>query len=580
MNRIGPNPESKKKNSYNLRIFFLLSCLALVIALIATRLFSLQVASHGYYQELAASQHGKDTTIKAARGDIFLSSFSGAPLLVATTVAKNMVYAVPKEIADKENAAAKLAGFLDLSRAEILGKISGTSSFASLKKDLNDSESKHIKALKLAGIYFQPQDTRLYPERNLARQVLGFLGFKGDARVGQYGIEGKFETELAGTEGSLGAETDAAGRVINVASRDFVPARDGDDFYLTIDPAIQFRAQEVIGKSVMQHGADSGSVVIMNPKTGAILAMANYPDFDPNNYGKVKDLGFFSNIAVSGAYEPGSVFKAITMAAAINEGKVTPDTTYEDLGMVTVDDKQIKNSDGKAHGIQNMIQALGESLNTGLVFVQQQIGNDKFKEYVQRFGFVKPTSVELPSQPAGNLENLNKRGDVFFATASFGQGLTVTPIQLLQAYTVFANGGKLIQPYIVDKIVHADGSEEKPRPGKPVEVIDSKTSSTISAMLVDVVENGHGKQAGVKGYYIAGKTGTAQVASTTSAGYDKDRNIGTFVGFGPVENPEFLMIVRIDNPRDVKFAESTAAPAFGEIAQFILNYLKVQPSRQ
>jgi len=580
MNRIGPNPESKTKNSYNLRIFFLLSCLTLVIALIATRLFSLQVASHGYYQELAASQHGKDTTIKAARGDIFLSSFSGAPLLVATTVAKNMVYAVPKEIADKENTAAKLAGFLDLSRAEILGKISGTSSFASLKKDLNDSESKQIKALKLAGIYFQPQDTRLYPERNLASQVLGFLGFKGDARVGQYGIEGKFETELAGTEGSLGAETDAAGRVINVASRDFVPARDGDDFYLTIDPAIQFRAQEVIGKSVMQHGADSGSVVIMNPKTGAILAMANYPDFDPNNYGKVKDLGFFSNIAVSGAYEPGSVFKAITMAAAINEGKVTPDTTYEDLGVVTVDDKQIKNSDGKAHGIQNMIQALGESLNTGLVFVQQQIGNDKFKEYVQRFGFGKPTSVELPSQPAGNLENLNKRGDVFFATASFGQGLTVTPIQLLQAYTAFANGGKLIQPYIIDRIVHADGREDKPRPGKPVEVIDSKTSSTISAMLVDVVENGHGKQAGVKGYYIAGKTGTAQVASTTSAGYDKDRNIGSFVGFGPVENPEFLMIVRIDNPRDVKFAESTAAPAFGEIAQFILNYMKVQPSRQ
>src|SRR3989344_369740 len=209
MNRIGVNPEPKTKNSYNLRIFFLLSFLTAFILLITLRLFSLQIGSHKYYQALAANQHGTDTTIKPGRGDIFLSSFSGAPLLVATTVAKNMVYAVPKEITDKENTAARLAGFLNLSRQEILDKVSGTSSFASLKRDLSDTESKQIKALNLTGIYFQPQDTRLYPEKNLASQVLGFFGFKGDERVGQYGIEGKFEPELAGVEGSLGAETDA-----------------------------------------------------------------------------------------------------------------------------------------------------------------------------------------------------------------------------------------------------------------------------------------------------------------------------------------------------------------------------------
>lgn len=579
MNRIGLNNEPPAKNSYNLRIFLLLSGLLLFILMIAFRLFTLQVAKGGYYKELAAEQHGTDTTITARRGDIYLSSFSGGPLLVATTVAKNMVYAVPKEITDKEGTAAKLAGYLDMPRKDLEDKISGSSSFASLKKDLSDTEVKQVKALKLDGIYFQAQDTRLYPEKNLASQVLGFLGFKDDKRVGQYGIEGKFESQLAGSEGSLGAETDAAGRVINVSSRNFVPAKNGDDIYLTIDPAIQFKAQEVISAAVPKHGAESGSVIIMNPKTGSILAMANYPDFDPNNYGKVKDLSVFSNTGVAGAYEPGSVFKAITMAAAINEGKITPDTTYEDLGEVTVDDKKIKNSDNKAHGVQNMIQVLGESLNTGLVFVQQQIGNEKFREYVKRFGFGQQTSIELGGQAAGDLGNLNKRGDVFFATASFGQGITTTPIQLLQSYTAFANGGKMVEPHIVDRIVHADGSETKPERKKPVEVIDSKTASTISAMLVEVVENGHGKQAGVKGYYIAGKTGTAQVASATHAGYDANKTIGSFIGFGPVDDPEFLMIVRIDHPKDVKFAESTAAPAFGEIAQYILNYLKVAPSR-
>lgn len=541
-------------------------------------MFSLQVSSHGYYKEVASAQHGYDTEISSDRGDIYLSSFSGSPMLVATMAAENMVYASPKEVVDKEAAAVQLSIVLDMNKDELLGKLSGSSNFASIKKDVTDEEAKQIKALKIPGVYFQPQDSRLYPEKNLASQVLGFLGFKGDDRVGQYGIEGKFQDVLAGTPGSLGAETDAAGRIINVASRDFVPATHGADIYLTIDPAIQFKAQEVIAESVQKHGAESGSVVVLDPKTGATLAMANYPDFDPNAYGKVKDLGVFMNTAVSGAYEPGSVFKPITMAAALNEGKISPDMTYEDLGVVKVDDREIKNSDGKANGVQTMVEVLQKSLNTGMVFVEQQLGNERFKEYVKRFGFGKTTGIELPNQPTGNLENLDRRGDVFFATASYGQGLTATPVQLVQAYTAFANGGKMMSPYIIDQIVHSDGREEVPERPQSQQVIDAKTAATISAMMVEVVENGHGKQAGVPGYYIAGKTGTAQVAGSGGR-YSTDKSIGSFVGFGPVDNPKFLMIVRIDNPRDVKFAESTAAPAFGEIARFILNYMKVPPTR-
>jgi stage V sporulation protein D (sporulation-specific penicillin-binding protein) len=578
MNRFAPNNDSIPKNSYNLRIFLLLGFLVVFIVLITIKLFGLQISSHAHYKAVASAQHGLNAKLLPNRGDIYLSSFSGSPMLVATMASQNMIYAVPKELADKELVAGQLAGLLDVPKEEILSKFSGSQNFAPLKTDLNDVDVRKIRSLEIKGVYFQPQNTRLYPEKNLASQILGFLGFKGHDRVGQYGIEGGFESVLAGTPGRLGGEKDAAGRAINLSSRDFVPAQHGSDIYLTVDPAIQFKAQEVISSAVRRHEADSGSVIVADPRTGAVLAMANFPDFDPNNYGKVSDLSVFSNTGVTGAYEPGSVFKPVTMAAALNEGKILPDTTYEDMGVVKVDDKEMRNSDGKANGVQTMIQVLQQSLNTGMVFVQQQLGNEKFRDYVRKFGFGTPTNIELPSQPGGNLDNLNRRGDVFFATASFGQGLTVTPIQLIQAYTAFANGGKMVAPYIVDRIVHSNGTVEKPTRPETVQVISSKTASTISAMMVDVVENGHGKQAGVSGYYIAGKTGTAQVAGSRG-GYDKDKTIGSFVGYGPVDDPKFLMIVRIDNPKGVKFAESTAAPAFGEIAQYILNYLKVEPSR-
>ncbi len=214
-----------------------------------------------------------------------------------------------------------------------------------------------------------------------------------------------------------------------------------------------------------------------------------------------------------------------------------------------------------------------------LKLAEQQFGNDVFKKYVDKFGFGKPIDFELPCQSSGNLKNLDKKGNVFFATASFGQGITVSPLQMVQAYSAIANEGKMVKPYVIKKIVHPDGSEDVTKPADAVDVIDAKTASTISAMLVDVVENGHGKKAAVKGYYIGGKTGTAQVPFPDKVGYDPNKNIGSFIGFGPVDNPQFLMLVRIDNPKDVKFAESTAAPAFGEIASFILNYLQIPPSR-
>ncbi|MGE5392864.1 MAG: peptidoglycan D,D-transpeptidase FtsI family protein [Candidatus Saccharibacteria bacterium] len=561
----------------------LLSIITIFIALIILRLFTLQVISHGYYERLASNQHEFEQVILPKRGDIYLqpTAKDSQPLLVATNVTKNLVYVNPKEIENPGNTAAKLSKTLEMPEAEILDKLAATGkNYVPLKKQLSDETSDQIQQMKLPGVYLEPEDIRLYPEGNLASQVLGFVGYRGDQRVGQYGIEGRYEQQLSGSKGIMGSESDVAGRWITFASRNFTPAQDGDTLYLTLDPAIQFKAQEVLKKTVQEHGAENGSVIVVNPKTGAILAMANYPDFNPNEYGKAENVSQFANNAVSIDYEPGSVFKAITMAAALNEGRITPDTTYEDTGQVEIDGHTIKNSDPKPNGIQNMKDVLDKSLNTGLVFVEQQLGHTAFQDYVQKFGFGKDTGIELPGESAGDIKNLDRKGDVFFATASFGQGITVTPLQMVQAYTAIANGGKMMQPYIVETVKHADGVEEPHRPKELGKVIDSKTAATLSAMLVDVVENGHGKRAAVKGYFIAGKTGTAQVAYKDRQGYDPNRNIGSFVGFGPVDNPQFLAIVKIDSPRDVKFAESTAAPAFGEIASFILNYLQIPPTRQ
>jgi len=576
-----PAKPNGQNNSYTLRIFLLMVVICGMIFLILYRMFSLQVVNYKHYRALAANQHEFERTILPTRGEIYMTSVrTQEPVLVATNISKQLVFAVPKEIKDVARASTKLAEILNMDINVVLQKLTTeNSSYVPLKKQLTDEEVNKIKDLGLPGVHMEAETVRYYPENNLGSQILGFVGYRGVQRVGQYGIEGNYEQELAGSTGVMGLEKDLAGRWITVAARNLIPASNGDSIYLTIDSAIQYRAQEVIKRSVVEHGAERGSVVVLNPKTGAVLAMANYPDFNPNEYNKVEDPAAFANSALSLDYEPGSVFKPLTMAAAINEGKVRPDSTYEDTGVVEMDDFKIKNSDGKAYGIQTMNDVLEKSLNTGMVFAEKELGHSQFKKYVEHLGFGQKTKIELPGEVLGNLDNLQKKGDIFFATAAFGQGITATPIQVIASYTALANGGKLMQPYVVDRIKRADGSEEVTEPKRVAEVFSSRTAAQVTAMLVNVVENGHGKRAAVPGYFIAGKTGTAQVAYTDRTGYDPSKSIGSFVGYGPVDDPAFLMLVRVDNPKDVKFAESTAAPAFGEIASFILNYLQVPPTR-
>ncbi len=555
---------------------FLLVCFTVLVS----RLFYLQVVRGAAARARAEDQHSIYQKLFPSRGEIkIVDRLSGDAADVATDIKSYLVYAVPQEIVNPADAAAKLSPVIAMDSKDVLVKLTNTEKkYVPIKKQLTDEQQQKIKDLNLPGIYFDSEDTRFYPEKNLLSQVLGFVGYNKDSKkVGLYGLERAFESQLAGTPGLLEEEKDTNGAWIFGSKRSFVPARDGDNLILTVDKTIQFKAQQVLKDSVVAHGADSGCVIVANPKTGAILAMAGYPDFDPNEYNKATDPKVFNNECTTGNYEPGSTFKSVTMAAAVDAGKVTPDTTYNDTGVVEeVDGTKIQNSDHKAHGIRTMTQVLEESLNTGAIFSKNQIGNPEFYKAIQRFGFGRKTGIEV-AETSGNLDNLRANIAVNYDTASFGQGFMVTPIQMLQAYGALANEGKMMKPYIVQSRITPEGKTYATQPEVVGQVISAKTANILSAMLVSVVENGHGKKAGVSGYYIGGKTGTAQVSK--DGRYVTDDNIGSFIGYGPIDDPQFVMLVRIDHPRDVSFAESTAAPAWGELAQFILSYYHIAPTR-
>ena len=572
----------KTNDELGKRILVFQIFLCLFAALIIARLFVLSVVQHNYFEVLAENQHTFFQKLTPARGDIFVQDKkTGKPYPVATNTAKYIIYAVPKEITDAEVVGAKLEEILGLSKEETKAKISDLSrGYVSLMKNVPEEKVEAIKSSKLDGIHQDEETSRYYPAGEFLSQVLGFVGYtdEGTEKIGLYGLERYFQEELSGTPGSIEAEADRRGNWITGGKRDFTPPVDGVDLELTIERSIQFKAETVLKDSVEKHGAESGNVIIADPRSGAILAMANYPSFNPNEYNKVKNPAVYQNLAALDNYEPGSTMKTITMAAGLDTEVVNPTSTFNDTGLVEIDGYKIQNSDLKAHGTVPMTYIIRESLNTGAIYVQQKVGNERFRDYLKDFGFGTETKIELP-EGVGNLTNLNnKRADINFYTASFGQGITVTPLQMLQSYIAIANNGKMMQPYIVQSKKFPSGKEEVTEPKVVREVISPRTSSYVAAMLVDNVENGHGKRAGVAGYYIGGKTGTAQIAS--GGKYLANANIGSFVGYGPIEDPKFVMIVNIVKPKGVQFAESTAAPAFGEIAEFILNYLEVAPTRK
>ncbi len=390
---------------------------------------------------------------------------------------------------------------------------------------------------------------RVYSKGPFASQVLGFVGFQGIDRVGQYGVEGYHDDALL----------------------------DGD-IVLTIDPNIQSYVESRLNEVLRKYSSEGGTAIVQDPKTGAILAMASSPSFDPNHYSDYS-LERYLNSNVQKQFEPGSSFKAITMAAALDTGSVTPDTTYTDTGVLEVGGYKIRNYNDESNGVQTMRQVLDKSLNTGAAFAQRRTGNDKFLNYVVGFGFSQKTGIDLAGEISGNISNLYQNRQVNFSTASFGQGIAVTPLQLINAYSAIANGGKLMRPYVVKEIVYADGTRKQTLPKIIGTPIREQTAGTLTAMLVDVVDHGF-DQGRVSGYDVAGKTGTAQIPDKVNGGYLEDNQyIHDFVGFAPAYAPRFVILLKMVRPQGIKFASRSLSPVFSDIAEYLLRYFKIPPTR-
>jgi cell division protein FtsI/penicillin-binding protein 2 len=561
-----------KKESWRKRIQILTVISLLLVLALGYRLFQKQILEHGNYLVLADQQYMIKEDVPANRGKIYFSDMYPA----ATNNRLYQVLVTPIQVQDKQDAADKLAGILGLSSSDIFNDINNDKYYIPpLKNHLSEADGQKIADLKLQGVLVAPESVRVYPEGQLASQVLGFVDASGD---GHYGIEGYYNDQLKGIGGEIYGQKDTQGQIFDVNSQ--INARNGSDYVLTLDHEIQFKAEEILQDAVTKYQADSGSLIVMDPKTGAVLAMANAPTYDPNNFNKVPtdQQQVFNDAAVSDTWEPGSVFKPLIMAAAINDGKVTPDTENVFGESVTVNGYKIETALKKAYGKENMAQVLQNSDNVAMVWVANLLGKDTMYKYLQDFGFGNKSGIELDNEAAGKLDNVKTWSDAELATISFGQGITATPLQVLAATSAIANQGKLMQSYIVDKTIDYSGKEDVTQPKVVGQVITADTAQKVTDMMVSVVESSEGNKAAVPGYKIAGKTGTAQVAQP-GGGYYTDRHVGSFVGFAPADDPKFAILVKLDNPKNVDWAESSAAPTFSEMAAWLFNYYGIAPTQ-
>jgi cell division protein FtsI/penicillin-binding protein 2 len=540
----------------------------------ATLLLSLRV---GYWQTIgraallegATNQLQSDLVVEAQRGVI--RDRSGRVL--ATTVDLRSLYAIPKRIPDHAEAAAKLAPILATPAATIRSALGGGAEWLYLKRRLPEPAARAVEALAIPGLGFEPEPKRMYPNDALAAQVLGFVN---DESVGQYGIEGAYDKLLRGVPGRLTVERDPKDRELAVGLRTAVPPRNGADLVLTIDLEMQTAAESALRRAVEKDKVPSGSITLVDPRDGAILALASWPTFDPARVA-VANPEALRNRAVSWAFEPGSTMKAMTIAAGIDKNVVTPTTTYEDRGCTVIGGRRLCNAQGKSYGTTTVTQILERSANAGAVFVASKLGQDPLYQYLRAFGFGTPTGIDLSAEAAGSVRPLAEWYPVDVGTVAYGQGIAVTPLQLAMAYAAIANGGTLYKPYVVAATRDADG-EHRTAPVAVRSPISPETADTLRAMLVSTVDRGISGGAKVAGYSVAGKTGTAQIPSEDGR-YVDDAYISSFAGFAPANDPRFVAVIVLERPQSKLLGTVTAMSAFHDLAVDVLRSARVQPDR-
>jgi cell division protein FtsI/penicillin-binding protein 2 len=553
-----------------LRLLFALFAVASLV--LAGRLAYWQTFGRAELLARATDQVRSDLVVAAHRGVI--RDRSGA--ILATTVELRSLYALPSRIAppDRPRVAQELGILLGRDAAPILASLESRAEWLYVQRWLPEDTANAIAALREGGLGFQNEPKRLYPNDAIGAAVLGFVNDNGD---GVNGIEGYYDAVLRGTDGRLVVERDPANRDLAVGLREAIAPRNGADLTLTIDLVAQTAAERELGAAMKKEHAASGSVLVVDPADGSIRALASAPTYDPAAV-RIADPEALRDRAIAWPYEPGSTMKAMTIAAALNEHLVRPTDSYNDVGYTIVGGRRLNNALGKAYGPTTVTQILERSLNAGAAWVGQKLGAQRLSDYFQRFGFGRPTGIDLAGEVSGTLRPLAEWYPVDVGTASFGQGVSVSPLQLAMAYAAIANGGTLYRPYVVASRRDADG-EHRTAPVAVSTVVTTDTAATLRSMLLSTVDNGIAHNATLAGFSVAGKTGTSQIAGPDGS-YVDDLYVSSFAGFFPADDPKYVVLVVLEKPDSRLLGTLTATDVFKGVAQDILRYARIQPDRR
>ncbi|MEK9176126.1 MAG: penicillin-binding protein 2 [Patescibacteria group bacterium] len=556
-----------------MRYRIVLGFFTFVFAVIVLRLFYWQVVKAEELSKLGQIQYGTSIKIEPVRGEIETSD--GFPI-VANKISY-LLFVNPKEVKDKVNTAKFLAENLEIDRNFLENQISQDLFWVPVKSGIGPDLKKQIEAKNILGVGFEQQFERFYPEASMAANLLGFVG-KDEAgnSKGYSGVEGYYDRLLRGKTGAAIQIHDALGRpILARANGDDSFGTDGKSLILNVDRSVQFLAEKKLKEGIEKYGARGGMVGIMDPKTGNVLAMATYPSFDPKKYQDYTD-DLYKNAFISDLYEPGSTFKPLIMSAAFNEKLLTPQSRCPRCsGPVSVGGYELHTWNDKYYPNTTMLDVIEHSDNTGMIYAAQKLGLAKMVNYLDKYGIGKITGIDLEGETAPLIKPKNEWYAVDLATTGFGQGINVTPVELLTAFSSIANDGIMMEPHVVGKVLDENGKISTIKPKELGRPLSSATSKVMTEVLVNAVEKGEAKFAKIKGYRVAGKTGTASIP--VAGHYDPNQTIASFIGFAPASDPKFVMIVIVDRPTSSIYGAETAAPIFFGIAQGLFTYYGISP---
>lgn len=557
----------------NWRYRFVLFFFVFLFSLIISRLFYWQVVRAQELAELGQAQYGKQVTEIAERGEI--KTADGFP--IAANKLSYLVYANPKVVKDKESVSEELAPLLGEESASISALLSKDKFWIALKPRVDNKAKEAIEKRKFPGVGFEEHALRYYPEGSMAAQLLGFVAKDDNGKPkGYFGLEGFYDRQLRGKDGVATVINDASGQPILAKMTRGSGKIDGRALTLNIDRTVQYLLDRDLKEGIYQYGAAGGMAAIMDPKTGGIIAMSSFPTFDPRSYQDYTDKEY-RNPLITDTYEPGSTFKPLIMSSAIDAGLVTPETKCTICaGPVEIGGYEIKTWNDKYSSESTMSDVILHSDNTGMVFTGRLLGLDRMLTYLNKFGIGEVTNIDLQGEEAPTMRPRDNWYPIDLATATFGQGITVTPIELLTAFSAIANDGKRMEPHVVKSIETAEGEIIEIKPKVLSKPISHKTATIMTEMMVTAVDRGESKWAKPKGYRIAGKTGTAQIP--VEGHYDANKTIASFIGFAPADDPKFLMLVVIDRPSTSIYGSETAAPLFFKVAKNLLAYYNILPT--